>query len=116
MLFVLQVSWYGNGRGCFERRHGTWTFKSEISKGLCHVVLHDLSAVVEGQLIADELDGHKGRMHREEKTAQKHIKEAAKRGDMTSAKLLARELVRTRKAVRIVCRLAVMGRLLPAVE
>lgn len=64
--------------------------------------------VTEEQLIVDELDGHKGRMHREEKTAQKQIKEAAKRGDMTSAKLLARELVRTRKAVRTVCRLAVM--------
>lgn len=70
--------------------------------------------VAEGQLIVDELDGHKGRMHREEKTAQKQIKEAAKRGDMTSAKLLARELVRTRKAVRTVCSLAVMRRLLPA--
>lgn len=38
-------------------------------------------------------------MCREEKTAQKQIKEAAKRGDMQSAKLLAREVVRTRKAV-----------------
>lgn len=33
-----------------------------------------------------------------EKTAQKQIKEAAKRSDMTTAKLLAKELVHTRKA------------------
>lgn len=35
---------------------------------------------------------------REEKQAQKQVREAAKRGDVKSARLLARELVRTRKA------------------
>ncbi len=35
---------------------------------------------------------------REQKTAQKQVKEAAKRGDVASARLLAKELVRTRKA------------------
>ena len=35
---------------------------------------------------------------REEKQAQKQVREAAKRGDVASARLLAKELVRTRKA------------------
>lgn len=38
-------------------------------------------------------------VEREEKTVQKAIKEAAKRNDMTSAKSLAKEIVRSRKAV-----------------
>mmetsp|Transcript_17088 Transcript_17088/g.51069 ORF Transcript_17088/g.51069 Transcript_17088/m.51069 type:complete len:228 (-) Transcript_17088:4012-4695(-) len=45
------------------------------------------------------LDTQIREISREEKMAQKQIKEAAKRGDMQSAKLLAREVVRTRKAV-----------------
>ncbi|KAG6492916.1 vacuolar protein sorting-associated protein 24 homolog 1-like [Zingiber officinale] len=38
-------------------------------------------------------------VQREEKNVQKAIKEAAKRNDMTSAKSLAKEIVRSRKAV-----------------
>ncbi|XP_074574982.1 vacuolar protein sorting-associated protein 24 homolog 1-like [Curcuma longa] len=38
-------------------------------------------------------------VQREEKNVQKAIKEAAKRNDMTSAKTLAKEIVRSRKAV-----------------
>ena len=37
-------------------------------------------------------------MRREEKAAQKQVREAAKRGDMASARLIAKELVRTRRA------------------
>jgi charged multivesicular body protein 3 len=37
-------------------------------------------------------------LSREEKQAQKQVREAAKRGDVASARLLAKELVRTRKA------------------
>ncbi|KAK9866162.1 hypothetical protein WJX84_005192 [Apatococcus fuscideae] len=38
-------------------------------------------------------------IQREEKVAQKQVRDAAKRNDMQSAKVLARELVRTRKAI-----------------
>ncbi len=37
-------------------------------------------------------------MRREEKAAQKQVRDAAKRGDVASARLIAKELVRSRRA------------------
>ena len=78
-----------------------------LSARVCNRGLRGMSKIVSARdrpMLIQRPHGHRDGnriwvSRREEKAAQKQVREAAKRGDMASARLIAKELVRTRRAV-----------------
>lgn len=104
---TLQRNWSGIGRRASGKRRGRLTSRSETLAGVllrrASNTACDRSDVRYKQpaLLGAASPAGSSCFRaacREEKQAQKQVREAAKRGDVASARLLAKELVRTRKA------------------